>query len=120
MLEAETMFALLDAAVRADRGSPGFSARIAVGVAGEKLSWWIGELGAAVTTSRSDTTPDGCTAVLILGEDEAKRILAGAPPVRPRMFQTFGDQAVLARFRDRYLDRKNLFDLRLARGRSSR
>jgi hypothetical protein len=120
MLEADTMFALLDAAVRADHGSPGFSARIAIGVLGVKTAWWIAELGAGATTvktSRSDSTPADCTAVLILGEDEARRIIAGDLPKRPRTFQTFGDQAVLKRFRDRYLDRKNLFQLRLGSSR---
>lgn len=122
MIEAgpeETLFALLDAAVRADRGSAGFNARIAVGVSGSRTRWWIGELGPAIETHRSEQTPADCTAVLILGEDEAQRIVAAAPfPKHPRLFQTFGDAAVLGKFRDRYLDRKNLLELRLARGSS--
>jgi hypothetical protein len=112
MLEAETMFALLDAAVRADRAAPGFSARIAVGVLDDTMSWWIGELGPSVATHRADTTPSDCTAVLVLGADEARRIIAGEPLKRPRVFQTFGDVAVLKRFRDRYLDRRKPHEVR--------
>jgi hypothetical protein len=115
-----TLFALLDAAVLADRGAAGFEGKVAVGVLGTKeLSWWVGELRAdqkTALTSRSAKTPENCAAMVVLGEDETKRILEGRPfPRYPRVFRAFGDNSVIEKFRRRYLERKNLLGLRAAR-----
>lgn len=114
-MSASTLFALLDTCIKSDDGPPGFQAKIGFGVLGERgVQWWVGDFGRQITTSRPDQTPEGCDTVLLLGEEEAQKLIAGQPlGAYPRSFSVLGDRRNLLRFNQRYINRRSVVGIRL-------
>jgi hypothetical protein len=114
-MSSDMLFALLDGCLAADRGPPGFAAKIGVAVFGARgVEWWVAELGREARSTRPKETPDGCDAVLFMSADEAGRLIAGkAIAKHSRTFSMIGDVKQLTRFSRRYVDRKGVVGIRL-------
>jgi hypothetical protein len=114
-MSSSTLFALLDTCLAADEGPPGFKAKIAIGVLEEDTTaWWVGDFGARASSFRTRHTPGDCDTVLLLGGEEATKLLEGRPLGRqPRTCSVIGDPRQLIRFNQRYLDRKGVVGIRL-------
>lgn len=114
-MSASTLFALLDTCIKSDEGPPGFQAKIGFGVLGDQgVAWWVGDFGRQISTSRPLQTPEGCDTVLLLGEEEARKLIAGQPlGAHPRTFSVLGEPKNLLRFNQRYINRRSLVGIRL-------
>ena len=96
---------ILDAVVRADLASPGFTGDLCVGVQDASgTSWWWFQVGTSVVTSFSSEMPENTDALLILGEKEASSLIeTGEPPTSPEVLFLSGDRELFTRFSERYL-----------------
>src|SRR5688572_22998804 len=91
---------ILDAVVRADLASPGFTGDLCVGVQGPSgARWWWLQLGTTVVTSFPSEMPPNTDALLILGEKEASAIVeTGELPAAPDLLLISGDRELFGRF----------------------
>lgn len=100
---------VLDAMVRRDRASPFFSGSIAICVLSNNDSarWWQGDFGDGATTSFPDTIRlDRVDAMIALTPEAARFLLTGIQTgAKDSGMLFFGDQKLVRRFVDRYLDR---------------
>jgi hypothetical protein len=97
-----------------DRGAPGFSGTIAVGVRhanGE--SWWRASFGARAESELIDRCPVDVDVSLLFSEDEANRIMdQGTLAASLGADRVVGDRELFFRFIERYMRKRSALDLR--------
>lgn len=103
---------VLDAMVRSDRGAPGFSGRIAIGLRSDPARWWVVELGAHAECGFVEKMPAAADAWLALGTTEANAILGLGEMPEPAAVVTAGDKTLIERFCRRYIRSLSLLDIR--------
>ena len=112
-----SLLLLLESAVKADAGPPGFLGKIGVGLLdGSKATWWSARFeGAArvATDLAQGRAPDDCDVVALIGKREADRLLSGETPSRTaKIFELLGNSQLFAQFVQRYLQRHNVLTFR--------
>jgi hypothetical protein len=112
--EGADLLLLLHWLTTRDRGVPGFSGTLAVGVrhaTGE--SWWRAKFGARAEAEMIDRCPVDVDVSLMFTDDEANRVLDhGSLAVGLGPDRVAGDRTLLERFLERYIRRRSAVDLR--------
>jgi hypothetical protein len=95
---------LLAAMLIADRGTPGFAARLGIGVrSGTQEQWLHVILADHADVSLHTTRPEDADATLLMGAAEAQRLLeSGRLPDEPELLVASGDRQCLGAFFARY------------------
>ena len=115
-LEPEHLLATLDAAVRCGGALSGLQGRVAFGIASATTTtWW----SAAFFHDRVETTiacgeAPYAHASIIMGDADARALLARQGAGDHERFSVRGDKKLVARFMDRYLRNKSQLALRVS------
>ena len=123
MVPHHDLLIALEAIVRLDGLSPGFSGSIFFGVRQVDGDHWLSLRFGARAEGTFVTYPSSrVDAMLVMGEGEAEAILqSGGLPARRRLFEVAGDRLLLQRFVKRYLGaRESLLSVRVRRKAAAR